>query len=61
MLEKDYSGLFDFCSGPCELGDVLQIVAIVVLFLVIFGGSIGWVRYRAKQQGPRGPFPGGYG
>lgn len=60
MLEKDYSGLFDFCLGPCELGDALQIVAIVVLFLVIFGGSIAWVRYRAKR-GSYGPFPGGHG
>ena len=60
MLEKDYSGLFDFCSGPCGVGDILQIVAVVVLFFVIFGGCFTWVRYRSKRRS-HGPFPGGYG
>ena len=49
MLEKDYSGLFDFCSGPCELGDILQIVGIVVIFVAVVAGFLTLVHRKIKH------------
>ena len=40
MLHKDYSGLFDFCGGPCEIGDILQLLAIALLFVLVAAGFL---------------------
>ena len=51
MLKKDYSGLFDFCAGPCELGDVLQVLVIGVLFLAVFTGIyMAIYKYRREAE-----------
>ncbi len=57
MIERDYSGLFDFCGRPCELGDILQIVAIFGLLVLIVIGIFALVHYRSKFRG-RYRFPG---
>lgn len=40
MLDKDYSGLIEFCSGPCELGDFLQLSGFVIFGLVVLIGIL---------------------
>ena len=45
MIERDYSDLFDFCSGACELGDILQLAGFVVVGLMVL---IGILRFFIK-------------
>ncbi len=49
MIERDYSELFDFCSGPCELGDILQLIAIVAIFIGVVTGFLLLVHHKIKS------------
>ena len=40
MIERDYGELFDFCSGPCELGDILQVAGFFVVGMVVLFGIL---------------------
>ncbi len=49
MIERDYSELFDFCSGACELGDILQLIAIVAIFIGVVTGFLLLVNRKMKS------------
>ncbi len=57
MIERDYSELFDFCSGTCELGDILQLVAIVAILIGVVVGFLFLVHRKME----RGDYTGRWG
>lgn len=57
MIERDYSELFDFCGGPCDIGDILQLIVIVAIFIGVVSGFLLLVHRKMK----RGDYTGTWG
>lgn len=58
MIERDYSEVFGSCGGACELGDILQLIAIVATFIGIVSGFLLLVHRKMKRGDYTGTWEG---